>query len=237
MRALSFTHPRRHVSGMKSSKQRVAGSNPAGRARSEGVWGCCSGGRGATRSMAAPMTQASLSKRRGHQLCSLDAWASGRARASVTPPLLCEITEDGADSRGSDDGVAVPGRRDRWRMAVALIRYAARCRAARMPRCLNRVQVFLSHSRPVLGVAVSSPGAGRARRGRLGAVRVADWAVALRSPEGALIAKVCPFDPASAAFVDLCRECVSAIDGCRGPSWQATWQAAVRWPSWNSSLQ
>lgn len=34
-----------------------------------------------------------------------------------------------------------------------------------------------------------------------------DWAVALRSPEGALVARVCPFDPAYAAFVDLCREC------------------------------
>jgi hypothetical protein len=36
---------------------------------------------------------------------------------------------------------------------------------------------------------------------------VGDWAVALRSPEGALVARVCPFDPAYAAFVDLCREC------------------------------
>ena len=33
---------------------------------------------------------------------------------------------------------------------------------------------------------------------------VGDWAVALRSPEGALVARVCPFDPAYAAFVDLC---------------------------------
>jgi hypothetical protein len=36
---------------------------------------------------------------------------------------------------------------------------------------------------------------------------VGDWAVALRSPEGALVARVCPFDPAYAAFVDLCRQC------------------------------
>ena len=36
---------------------------------------------------------------------------------------------------------------------------------------------------------------------------VGDWAVALRSPEGALVARVCPFDPAYWAFVDLCREC------------------------------
>jgi len=28
-----------------------------------------------------------------HQFCSLDTRASGRARAWVTPPLLCEITE------------------------------------------------------------------------------------------------------------------------------------------------
>jgi hypothetical protein len=34
-----------------------------------------------------------------------------------------------------------------------------------------------------------------------------DWAVALRSPEGDLVARVCPFDPAYWAFVDLCREC------------------------------
>ena len=36
---------------------------------------------------------------------------------------------------------------------------------------------------------------------------VGDWAVALRSPEGSLAARVCPFDPAYWAFVDLCREC------------------------------
>lgn len=36
---------------------------------------------------------------------------------------------------------------------------------------------------------------------------VGDWAVALRSPAGTLAARVCPFDPAYAAFVDLCREC------------------------------
>jgi hypothetical protein len=36
---------------------------------------------------------------------------------------------------------------------------------------------------------------------------VGDWAVALRSPEGGLVARVCPFDPAYWAFVDLCREC------------------------------
>jgi hypothetical protein len=31
--------------------------------------------------------------------------------------------------------------------------------------------------------------------------------VALRSPEGTVVARVCPFDPAYWAFVDLCREC------------------------------
>jgi hypothetical protein len=36
---------------------------------------------------------------------------------------------------------------------------------------------------------------------------VGDWAVALRSPEGILVARVCPFDPAYWAFVDLCRAC------------------------------
>jgi hypothetical protein len=36
---------------------------------------------------------------------------------------------------------------------------------------------------------------------------VGDWAVALRSPEGSLAARVCPFDPAYWAFVDLCRDC------------------------------
>ena len=36
---------------------------------------------------------------------------------------------------------------------------------------------------------------------------VGDWAVALRSPDGTVVAGVCPFDPAYRAFVDLCREC------------------------------
>jgi hypothetical protein len=36
---------------------------------------------------------------------------------------------------------------------------------------------------------------------------VGDWAVALRSPEGTVVARVCPFDPAYRAFVDLCRKC------------------------------
>jgi hypothetical protein len=30
---------------------------------------------------------------------------------------------------------------------------------------------------------------------------VGDWAVALRSPEGTVVARVCPFDPAYRAFV------------------------------------
>jgi hypothetical protein len=34
-----------------------------------------------------------------------------------------------------------------------------------------------------------------------------DWAIGLRSPDGSLVARVCPFDPAYAAFVELCREC------------------------------
>jgi hypothetical protein len=34
-----------------------------------------------------------------------------------------------------------------------------------------------------------------------------DWAVGLRSPEGSLVARVCPFDPAYSAFIDLCRMC------------------------------
>lgn len=36
---------------------------------------------------------------------------------------------------------------------------------------------------------------------------VGDWAVGLRSPDGTLVARVCPFDPAYSAFVDLCRRC------------------------------
>jgi hypothetical protein len=36
---------------------------------------------------------------------------------------------------------------------------------------------------------------------------VGDWAVALRSPDGTVVARVCPFDPAYWAFVDLCRAC------------------------------
>lgn len=34
-----------------------------------------------------------------------------------------------------------------------------------------------------------------------------DWAVGLRSPNGLLVARVCPFDPAHPAFLELCREC------------------------------
>jgi len=36
---------------------------------------------------------------------------------------------------------------------------------------------------------------------------VGDWAVGLRSPDATLVARVCPFDPAYSAFVDLCRAC------------------------------
>jgi hypothetical protein len=36
---------------------------------------------------------------------------------------------------------------------------------------------------------------------------VGDWAVGLRSPDGVLVARVCPFDPAYAAFLELCRRC------------------------------
>lgn len=34
-----------------------------------------------------------------------------------------------------------------------------------------------------------------------------DWAVGLRSPHGSHVARVCPFDPAYAAFVELCTRC------------------------------
>ncbi|WP_431041307.1 hypothetical protein ACQUSR_05025 [Streptomyces sp. P1-3] len=34
-----------------------------------------------------------------------------------------------------------------------------------------------------------------------------DWAIALRSPSGRFAARVCPFDPAYAAFLELCRRC------------------------------
>lgn len=34
-----------------------------------------------------------------------------------------------------------------------------------------------------------------------------DWAVGLRSPDGMLVARVCPFDPAYPAFLELCRRC------------------------------
>lgn len=34
---------------------------------------------------------------------------------------------------------------------------------------------------------------------------IGDWAVALRSPDGLSVARVCPFDPAYAAFLTLCR--------------------------------
>lgn len=34
---------------------------------------------------------------------------------------------------------------------------------------------------------------------------VGDWATGLRSPDGLWVARVCPFDPAYAAFLELCR--------------------------------
>ena len=36
---------------------------------------------------------------------------------------------------------------------------------------------------------------------------VGDWAIALRSPDGLHAARVCPFDPAYPAFLELCRRC------------------------------
>ena len=36
---------------------------------------------------------------------------------------------------------------------------------------------------------------------------VGDWAIALRSPDGSHAARVCPFDPAYPAFLELCRRC------------------------------
>ena len=36
---------------------------------------------------------------------------------------------------------------------------------------------------------------------------VGDWAVAARSPDGGSVARVCPFDPAYEAYVELCRRC------------------------------
>ena len=47
-----------------------------------------------------------------------------------------------------------------------------------------------------------------------------DWAVGLRSPDGSLVARVCPFDPAYRAFVDLCR-------ACAGNRWLPRIEAAV----------
>ena len=65
---------------------------------------------------------------------------------------------------------------------------------------------------------------------------VGDWAVALRSPEGTVVARVCPFDPAYRAFVS-CAASAPATDGCRGSSWPPASTAAVRWCSWSSSLR
>lgn len=36
---------------------------------------------------------------------------------------------------------------------------------------------------------------------------IGDWAVGLRAPSGLLAARVCPFDPAHVAFLELCRRC------------------------------
>ena len=39
---------------------------------------------------------------------------------------------------------------------------------------------------------------------------VGDWAVVLRSPGGRLAARICPFDPAYSAFLELCRRCAGS---------------------------
>ena len=39
---------------------------------------------------------------------------------------------------------------------------------------------------------------------------VGDWAIALRSPGGRLAARICPFDPAYSAFLELCRRCAGS---------------------------
>jgi hypothetical protein len=39
---------------------------------------------------------------------------------------------------------------------------------------------------------------------------VGDWAVALRDPAGRLAARICPFDPAYSAFLELCRRCAGS---------------------------
>jgi hypothetical protein len=39
---------------------------------------------------------------------------------------------------------------------------------------------------------------------------VGDWAVALRSPDGLLAARICPFDPAYSAFLELRRRCAGS---------------------------
>jgi hypothetical protein len=36
---------------------------------------------------------------------------------------------------------------------------------------------------------------------------IGDWAVAVRSPDGRFVARICPFDPAYSAFVELCKRC------------------------------
>ena len=66
---------------------------------------------------------------------------------------------------------------------------------------------------------------------------VGDWAVALRSPEGTLAARVCLFDPAYWAFVDLCRECagnrwlpgIELAAGLEGGGSSSSWSSSLPW--------
>jgi hypothetical protein len=85
-------------------------------------------------------------------------------------------------SLGADDGVAVP------ELEVP---------STELPLLPDLPWASLSHRQVLAELAI----AGWVPCG------VADWAVGLRSPEGTVVARVCPFDPAYSAFVDLCREC------------------------------
>ena len=132
--------------------------------------------------------------------------ASGRILALAHPALLYEITEDEAGSVDQMTGwlcrqaasMVDGGLVNQVRRPVAC-RYVAAVPelSAGLPSIPGLPWESLSHRQVLAELAA----------GGWVPCGVGDWAVALRSPEGTVVARVCPFDPAYRAFVDLCREC------------------------------
>ncbi len=133
--------------------------------------------------------------------------ASGRILALAHPALLYEITEDEAGSVDQMTGWLC--RQAASMVDGGLVNQVRRPVACRYVAAVPELSAGLP-SIPGLPWESLSHRQVRAELATEGWVPcgVGDWAVALRSPEGTVVARVRPFDPVYGAFVDLCRECV-----------------------------